>query len=144
MNESEISALSRFILVVKNQAEEANEAEDQLIYEKYLSLSSIILTKLNQNKPIDDDVSAMEKLFGNTWLKNDKDYKKAYEAWDIFKELLVRSIYGMTVNERLFNLGLLEEFDKAVAKKDESRLRTVLFKCLLDESNIQAIIDNEF
>ena len=53
---------------------------------------------------------------------------KAYEAWDSFKELLVRSIHGMKVNERLFNLGLFDEFDKAVAKQDQPRLRAVLFK----------------
>ena len=66
-----------------------------------------------------------------------------YSAWDRFKELLVKSIHGMTVNERLFNLGLLEEFDGATAKRDKSKLRSILAKCFLSEQNIQAIIEKE-
>jgi hypothetical protein len=85
MNESEISALSSFILVIENLAKDTHEAEDRSIYEKYLSRSSIIFAKLIQNQPIGDDVSTMEKLFGNTWLKNDESYTKAYAAWDRFK-----------------------------------------------------------
>lgn len=50
----------------------------------------------------------------------------------------------MTVNERLFNLGLLEEFDDAVSRGDESLLRRVLSKCFLDGKNVEAIIRQQF
>ena len=85
----------------------------------------------------------MEHLFGNTWLKDGKAYAQAYSTWDEFKSLLTKSIHGMTVNERLSTLGLLEEFDKAVEHKNEDRLRVVLSKCFLDEDNIQTIIDQQ-
>ncbi len=143
MNESEISQMAEFILVLESLARNTNYAEDRPIHERLLSYSAIILSKLVKEQPIGDDISAMEKLFGNSWFKDDVSYSKAYQAWDKFKELFVRSIHGMTVNERLFNLGLLDDFDAAVAKKDESNIRAVLFKCFLDEKNIEAIIESE-
>jgi hypothetical protein len=127
MNEPEISLMAEFILEIESLARNTNYAEDRPIYERFLSYSAIIISKLVKDKPIGDDISTMEKLFGNSWLKENESYSKAYEAWDKFKELFVRSIHGMTVNERLFNLGLLDEFDAAVAKKDVERLRVVLF-----------------
>jgi len=145
MNESEINIMAEFILEIESLSKKTNQAEDLPIYEKFLSLSAGLLAKLVKDQPIGDDISSMEKLFGNTWLKDSASNSKAYAAWDRFKEILVRSIHGMTVNERLFNLGLLDEFDAAVAKRDKAAgPRAVLFKCFLDEANIQAIIENEF
>ena len=143
MNESETSQMADFVLEIEFLAKNTKYAEDRPIYERLLSQSAIISAKLVKDQPIGDDISSVEKLFGNTWLKDNASYSKAYKAWDRFKELFVRSIHGMTVNERLFNLGLFDDFDAAVEKKDEARLRAVLFKCFLDEANIQAIIDNE-
>lgn len=143
MNESEISLMAEFVLEIESLAKNTNYAEDRPIYERFLSQAAGILAKVVKDQPIGDDISSMERLFGNTWLKDSASYSKAYKAWDRFKELFVRSIHGMTVNERLFNLGLLNDFDAAVNKKDESTLRRVLFKCFLDEKNIEAIIDSE-
>ncbi len=135
--------MAEFILEIESLARKTNYAEDIPIYERFLSYSAIIISKLVKAQPIGDDISTMEKLFGNSWLKDNASYSKAYQAWDKFKELFVRSIHGMTVNERLFNLGLLDDFDAAVAKKDESRIRAVLYKCFLDEKNIKDIISSE-
>ena len=49
----------------------------------------------------------------------------------------------MTVNERLFSLGLLQEYDQAVSERDEPRLRGVLFKCFLGDANVEAIIKQQ-
>lgn len=144
MNEPEITLMAEFILEIESLARITSYAEDRLIYERFLSYSAIILSKLVKEQPIGDDISTMEKLFGNTWLKDKESYSKAYTAWDKFKELFVRSIHGMTVNERLFNLGSLEDFDAAVEQKDEPKIRAVLFKCFLDEKDIEVIIKNEF
>jgi hypothetical protein len=138
-----ITALSRFILEVKHLLADTHEAGDRQIYEKYLSHAGIILAKVAQGQGVGDDIDTMERLFGNTWLKDGDSYAKAYSIWDEFKSLLTQSIHGMTVNERLFSLGLLEEFDKAVERRSEDRMKVVLSKCFLTQDNIQAIIDRQ-
>ena len=101
----------------------------------------MILAKVIQDKGIGNDVETMERLFGHTWLKDGTAYAKAYAAWDEFKKLLTQSIHGMTVNDRLFTLGLVDEFDKAVRQKDKSRLRAILSKCFLEEANIRMLAE---
>jgi hypothetical protein len=142
-NQALKTALSHFIVEVERLSRETHEAEDRLIYEKYMAKAGAILAKVDLDIPVGDDVDSMERFFGHTWLKDDESYSKAYSKWDTFKGLLRRSIHGMTVNERLFNLGLVEEFEDAVSRGDKRHLRKVLFKCFLDEQNIQAIINQQ-
>ena len=141
--EAQITALADFISEVENLNNQTHMAEDRAIYAMYLSKVAIVLSKVINDEPVGNEISSMERLFGNTWLKDERAYQKAYSTWDRFKGLLVQSIEGMTVNERLFNLGLMDDFDKAVKKKDKAMLRAILYKCFLDENNIEAIIKNE-
>ena len=134
------TALSRFILTMEQLADSTSEAEDKPLYEKFLSEATIIIAKVEQGRPIGNDVAAMERRFGHTWFKDKNAYNLIYSEWDTFKGLLRQSIHGMTVNERLFHLGLLDEFDSAVSVGDEPLLRAILFKCFLDNDNIEAII----
>lgn len=144
MNKEDLTtALARFISEMEQQAGSTHEAEDRPLYDKFLANAAIILAKVEQDTPIGDDVATMERLFGHTWFKDEEAHTKIYTEWDTFKGLLRQSIHGMTVNERLFSLGLLEEFDEAVAKHDEPHLRGVLFKCFLGEDNIEAIIKQQ-
>lgn len=46
----------------------------------------------------------------------------------------------MTVNERLFASGLLQEFDDAVARRDVPGLERILGSVHLSPENIKAII----
>ena len=48
---------------------------------------------------------------------------------------------GMTVNERLYVSGLMDEFDEAVEKKDAEKLRSILEKVELTEGSIKPILD---
>jgi len=137
------TALDRFVLELEAQSESTQEAEDRPLYNKFIAKTAIILAKVRQDKPTGDDVAEMERLFGHTWFKDKEAYTKIYSEWDTFKELLKRSIHGMTVNERLFNLGLMDDFDDAVIKGDEFLLRGVLFKCFLGDENVEAIISQE-
>ena len=50
---------------------------------------------------------------------------------------------GMTVNERLYISGLLNEFDAAVQKKNLEQVRAILGKVELSESNIIEILKNK-
>ena len=49
---------------------------------------------------------------------------------------------GMTVNERLYISGLLDEFDIAVKNKDIDRIKSILKKVELNESSIKSILKN--
>jgi hypothetical protein len=141
MKDAQITSLAEFILVLNQLFAETHEAEDRQLYESYLSHAGIILAKVIQGQAIGHDIDTMEHLFGNTWLKDEAAYSEAYAAWDRFKGLFRQSIHGMTVNERLFALGLLKEFEDAVAKEDSLHMRSILRKCFIDDKSIQAIVD---
>ncbi len=143
MNESEISLMAEFILEIESLAGNTSYAGDRPVYERLLSHSAIIISKLIKEKPIGDDISTMEKLLGNSCLMDNESCSEAYEAWNRFKWFIVRSVCGMTVNERLFNLGLIDDFDAAVSKRDKAGMRAVLLKSFLDEKNIEEIIATE-
>ena len=48
---------------------------------------------------------------------------------------------GMTVNERLYDSGSMDEFDEAVEKKDATKIRRILEKVELTEESIEPILD---
>ena len=51
-------------------------------------------------------------------------------------------IMGMTTNERLFESGLMDDFDQAVAQGDTDKVRSVLRSVFVDEASIEIIISN--
>ena len=48
---------------------------------------------------------------------------------------------GMTVNERLYVSGLMDEFDKAVKERDVERIRCILSNVELTEQSIRPILE---
>jgi iron uptake system EfeUOB component EfeO/EfeM len=48
---------------------------------------------------------------------------------------------GMTVNERLYVSGLMDEFDKAVEERDIDRIRSILNNLELTEESIEPILE---
>ncbi|WP_026976620.1 hypothetical protein [Flavobacterium tegetincola] len=57
--------------------------------------------------------NSFEKYLGNIWLENNFDYLQIYSLWSEFKRVTIDSIGGMTMNERLFHFGLVDEFENA-------------------------------
>ena len=51
---------------------------------------------------------------------------------------------GMTLNEMLFEAGLIKEFDKAVKEKNETALIQVLQKINIPTQNAKKIINTIF
>lgn len=49
---------------------------------------------------------------------------------------------GMTVNERLYLSGLMDEFDKAVEAKNIDAVRTILRKVELNDESIMPILES--
>lgn len=48
---------------------------------------------------------------------------------------------GMTVNERLYVSGLMDEFDKAVEARDVDRISSILSNVELTEESIRPILE---
>lgn len=48
---------------------------------------------------------------------------------------------GMTVNERLYVSGLINQFDKAVRERDVDRIRSILGDVELTEESIRPILE---
>lgn len=48
---------------------------------------------------------------------------------------------GMTVNERLYVRGLLDEYDKAVKGKDIAKIKSILEAVNLTPSSIEPILE---
>ncbi len=48
---------------------------------------------------------------------------------------------GMTVNERLYVSGLMDQFDKAVEERDIERVRSILSNVELTEESIGPILE---
>jgi molecular chaperone GrpE (heat shock protein) len=48
---------------------------------------------------------------------------------------------GMTVNERLYVSGLMDEFDEAVEKRSTDKVRAILEKVELTEDSIKPILE---
>jgi molecular chaperone GrpE (heat shock protein) len=48
---------------------------------------------------------------------------------------------GMTVNERLYVSGLMDEFDGAVKIRDTEKIRAILEKVELTEESIKPILE---
>jgi hypothetical protein len=142
-NDAQVSALAEFVSVIHDLAEETHEEESRKIYDLFLSNASVISEKVIQDNPIGNDILSMNRLFGKTWLKADSTYSTAYLSWDKFQGLVTQSIQGMTTNERLFVLGLLDPFDSASAKKSRSEMESILSKCFLTPENVKSIIENE-
>jgi hypothetical protein len=49
---------------------------------------------------------------------------------------------GMTVNERLYASNLIDEFDRAVKKKDVATIVSILEEVELDERSIIPVLEN--
>jgi len=48
---------------------------------------------------------------------------------------------GMTVNERLYVSGKIDEFDDAIEKKDVEKLKVILKEIEIDDASITSILE---
>jgi len=47
---------------------------------------------------------------------------------------------GMTVNERLYVSGKMDEFDHSIKEKDTEKVKIILIEVEVDEASIKAIL----
>jgi len=66
-------------------------------------------------------------------------YKKLIDEQTFFRIQNIVGLSGMTVNERLWESGLMDEFDRA-KKKDKMRAKEILRWLRVDEPSIEKIV----
>ena len=81
----------------------------------------------------------LEKIFSDETKACDFFYQKAKDEWTFEKILNIDGLGGMTVNERLIESGLLDEFDYC-RNNDKTRARTILRWLGVDEKSIGEIL----
>ena len=100
-----------------------------------------ILAAAVLGKDILSRLAATERLFGQSWLVDQKPFEAAFVNWREFKtEYEEFAVRGMTVNERLHAFSLLDDYDRAVASGDSRAARRILETVKLDEQSIDRII----
>ncbi len=55
-------------------------------------------------------------------------------------ELNKKEASGMTVNERLYQAGLIDDFDEAVAQRNEAKIKSILEKIYFSPEDIQFML----
>ena len=83
-------------------------------------------------------ISSFEKLISDPWMNDQNAFEVTYAAWNEFKESYKKEIGGMTVNERLCHLGLMDDFDASLGSP--AKMKSILQEVFLSEENIEAII----
>jgi hypothetical protein len=71
----------------------------------------------NNDFDIDTLEEIMNKWYGNVWIGNNSEHEIFYNAMSKFIHEKIRKIGGMTMNERLYEFGLLDEFDRSQNKE---------------------------
>lgn len=66
-------------------------------------------------------------------------YKKLIDEQTLYRIQKIVGLSGMTVNERLWESGLMDEFERA-KKKDKTRAKEILRWLRVDEPSIEKIV----
>jgi len=136
-----MNLLAETILEFTKGIKESKHPEDRKLAAEYLSALAPLLAKSVIAEDIFHDLSAIERLFGSTWLLEQQPFETSFKKWREFKKQYEgMSLSAMTVNERLAALDLSEAFAEACEKKNEKRIREILKALLIDEKSISSIL----
>mgnify|MGYP000899167101 CR=1 FL=1 len=114
-----VEALANCLLKIEHGVKSTNRLEVRVLGEKFLATLAPILAAAELRSNELGDLDTFERLVGHKFLIEPGPFGTLYDDWKIFRaecEHLVVS--GMTVNERLFALGLLDAFDQFVQAKE--------------------------
>src|SRR5688572_20315395 len=107
--------------------ERSTRPEDRKLAADYLAALASLLARATLGESILRDLGTIERLFGQTWIIESAPFEEAFEKWRTFKAEYERwALSGMTVNERLHAVGLLEAFDAACNSGDVHKARKLL------------------
>lgn len=133
--------LAKVILCIKQGIEKSTYPEDRSLAERYLSLLAPILAKATIGEDVLKDLESFDRFHGNVWLRDIEPFGGFYTHWQQFRDEYEKlSFSGMTVNERLFALDQIDNFDRYIKHKQWDQLSLLLKRVKLDDQSIDAII----
>ena len=137
-----LDALANCILKIEHGVRTTNRPKDRVIGEKFLATLAPILAATELQSTELKDLDTFERLVGHSFLVDPGPFGTFYEDWKSFRAQCERLVVsGMTVNERLFALGLLDAFDQFVDAKDWEECRSILRRAHIGEDNVDAIVN---
>ena len=138
-----LNSLANCILKIDRGVRASRRPEDRVLGEKWLAYLSPVLANSLMSRIDFESIQGFERLVGHSFLIDPDPFGSFYDDWKNYREQCERQLVaGMTVNERLFALGLSNEFDQFAAAKEWDECRAILRKAYLDHTNIEPIIDN--
>ena len=131
--------IDKTIDVFVESSKKVSSSTDRDLVLRQIALLREIKDSLAAYGTIRHKLSTFEKLISDPWMQDRITYSKLYTAWAEFKESYKLEICGMTVNERLCYMGLMNEFDASLSSR--AKMRSVLSSVFLSPANIEAIIN---
>ena len=77
--------LAETIQSFERGSENCHRPEDRKLASDYLSALAPLLAKAVLGQDILQDISSIERLFGNTWIVDAKPFEEAFTNWADFK-----------------------------------------------------------
>jgi len=138
-----LNALANCILKIEHGVKTSSRPEDRVIGERYLATLAPVLAAAELGSNELGDLDTFERLVRHSFLISPEPFGSFYHDWKEFRvQCEQRVVSGMTVNERLFALGLSDAFDQFVAAKEWDECRSILRRAHVGEANVEPIIDN--
>lgn len=77
--------------------------------------------KIN-DQTVEELSGTIERYVGHSWFADKDDHNRIYELWSTFRDNAISGIGGMTMNERLYWFGLIDDFDACQNEKSKLRI----------------------
>ena len=119
----------------------SNRPEDKKLGSDYLLALAPLLAEDVLDEPILTRFIDVESLLKNTWVVEQDLFEDAFSKWAEFSDVYLCAVLSdMSLAERLSVLSLEDEFAAVKASQDEEKMRSILRRIKLDESEINRII----
>lgn len=134
--------LARCIRDLSDGRRTSKRPEDRKIVSDYLAALAPVLARAVLGDDILKDLQCIERLFGHTFLIDPEPFEQGFESWRKFREEYEDFVMsGMTINERISALDLLDEFDSACKNRDRGKIRSILERIRLNPESIESLIE---
>lgn len=135
--------LDSLVALVEEELLSCQNDDDEKTLRLYLRAMSDLRDAVAAYGTLGHRREAIERLLGHTWLVDAELHERLHAQWQSVVDELRATLSAMTVNERLSEIGLLEEFDDAIRRAHRSDATRCLRAVFLDDANINAILENQ-
>lgn len=64
----------------------------------------------------------IDRYIGHSWIEDNDSHRRIFNLWSSFRDNVISGIGGMTMNERLYCFGLIDDFDACQNEKSKLRI----------------------